>query len=158
MIQRIQSLFLLFSIIVVSINHFIPFFTIDANFGDYQILMDFYIVKVNSSVEELDKGLNSQWIFTSVLHFIFILGVLIQIFQFKNRKNQLKIGRAMMMLGILYIGVAIIMMLNFSSTLSASISKIYGLLFPILGVILVLLANIYIQKDENLIRSIDRIR
>ncbi len=158
MIQRIQTVFLLMAVIMVSVNHLLPLFTIHYQVGDFRLLIDFYIMTVKSSVQEMDSGLQLQWVFTSVVHFIFVIGSIFQIFLFKNRKTQLKVGRAMVLMGSIYTIIALIMMLNFKTTLSADVRNFYGMIFPVLGVLFVYLANKYIQKDEDLVRSVDRIR
>ena len=80
--------------------------------------------------------------------------VLMAIFFFKKRKIQLLLNRIQIFVHLL---VLIILLISFKFWDEFSTEDIW-LLVPSLSVLLLLLANKGIKKDENLIRSFDRIR
>ena len=94
--------------------------------------------------------------------FSFIIGILIgstfgNIFNFKNRKRQL-------LLNIISIGInalLIILLLYWLQSLSGGIDfpeKGIEPLFPFISVVCLFFANIYIRRDERLVKSVDRLR
>ena len=80
--------------------------------------------------------------------------VLMAIFFFKKRKIQLLLNRIQIFVHLL---VFTILLISFKFWDEFSTEDIW-LLVPSLSVLLLLLANKGIKKDENLIRSFDRIR
>lgn len=94
--------------------------------------------------------------------FTFIVGILtgstfLNIFNFKNRKRQL-------LLNIISIGInalLIILLLYWLQSLSGGIDfpeKGIEPLFPFISVVCLFFANIYIRRDERLVKSVDRLR
>ena len=80
--------------------------------------------------------------------------VLMAIFFFKKRKIQLLLNRIQIFVHLL---VLIILLISFKFWVGFSTEDLW-LLVPSSSVLLLLLANKGIKKDENLIRSLDRIR
>ena len=80
--------------------------------------------------------------------------VLTAIFFYKKRKIQLLLNRIQIFVHLL---VLIILLISFKFWVGFSIEDLW-LLVPSSSVLLLLLANKGIKKDENLIRSFDRIR
>ena len=92
------------------------------------------------------------------LMFIFsaILSV-VTIFLFKNRKLQFVVGRIIILINLFLLGLLIYLSLNLSGETAVS-EKGIGMFLPILAILLVVLANKAIKKDENLVKSVDRLR
>jgi peptidoglycan/LPS O-acetylase OafA/YrhL len=87
------------------------------------------------------------------------LGIFVSIFRYSNRKQQINICRAMIVLTF----VLIITLLNGASKVvnsgtAENIITGYAVLFPSISVVLTALAARAIKKDEELVRSADRIR
>jgi len=80
--------------------------------------------------------------------------VLTAIFFYKKRKIQLLLNRIQIFVHLL---VLIILLISFKFWVGFSMEDLW-LLVPSSSVLLLLLANKGIKKDENLIRSFDRIR
>tara|TARA_B110000444_G_scaffold60860_1_gene56880 strand:- start:949 stop:1347 length:399 start_codon:yes stop_codon:yes gene_type:complete len=80
--------------------------------------------------------------------------VLTAIFFYKKRKIQLLLNRIQIFVHLL---VLIILLISFKFWVGFSTEDLW-LLVPSSSVLLLLLANKGIKKDENLIRSFDRIR
>lgn len=82
---------------------------------------------------------------------------LISIFSFKNRKNQFVFNRLNMILNFILIGLFIYNSLNLSGESSIS-EKGIGMFLPIFSIVFLAFANKAIKKDEDLVKSVDRIR
>ena len=131
MIQRVQTIFLLTNLFfLMSLYLFFELKSFALDIFNFEILIN----------------INLYLIFCSLI-------TLISIFLFKNRTAQLFINK-------IQIFFHFISFLLFLLELIASqhLNSIYKLLIPIFPLILLFLANNFIKKDEDLIKSIDRIR
>ena len=82
---------------------------------------------------------------------------LISIFSFKNRKSQFMLGRLNIILNFILLGVFVYQSLNLSGGADVS-EKGIGILLPIFSIVFLVLANKAIKKDEDLVKSVDRLR
>ena len=82
---------------------------------------------------------------------------LISIFKFKNRKQQFVINRLNIVLHLFLLGSFVFRTLKLSGEAAAS-EKGIGLLIPIFSIVLLVLANKAIKRDEELVKSVDRLR
>lgn len=147
MIQRIQTLFLLAAAVVVLGVSFLPWWE------NAEYVFQF---------GEMTKG--SESIFTLVYLFAGALFsgavILINIFLFKNRKLQMKITQLSgLLLAIVLGGGYYILNQRIQATdeiVDGGFTFFFWLI--VLAIILNALARIYIKKDEDLVRSVDRIR
>ena len=89
----------------------------------------------------------------------FVLGILgiLSIFSFNNRKRQILLNNISMMINALLIGFLVYWLLNLSGGIDFPEKGIEPI-FPILAIVCLLIANIYIRKDERLVKSVDRLR
>lgn len=129
MIQRIQTVFLLFNffyLLIIYLFFDIKFFAV--TIFDHEILIEIYII--------------SCLIITSI-----------SILLFKKRLAQLFSNKIQIFLHIIYF---LIIAIEFF--VSESFNSFTKLLIPIICLIFIFLSNKFIKKDEDLIKSIDRIR
>ncbi len=82
---------------------------------------------------------------------------LIAIFNFKNRKSQFLMGRLNIILNFILLGFFVYQSLNLSGETNVS-EKGIGMFIPIISIVLLALANKAIKKDEDLVKSVDRLR
>ncbi|MBC3844997.1 DUF4293 domain-containing protein [Winogradskyella echinorum] len=82
---------------------------------------------------------------------------LISIFSFKNRKSQFVMGRLNILLNFVLLGIFVYQSLNVSGETNVS-EKGIGILLPIFSIVCLVLANKAIKKDEDLVKSVDRLR
>ena len=82
---------------------------------------------------------------------------LIAILLFKNRKNQFVLNRLNMILNLFLLGFFVYRSLNLSGETSVS-EKGIGMLIPVFSIVFLVLANRAIKKDEDLVKSVDRLR
>ena len=131
MIQRIQTVFLLFNffyLLIIYLFFDLKFFAV--TIFDHEILIEIEI------------------------YIIFCLIITsISILLFKKRFAQLFSNKIQIFLHIIY---SLIITIEF--VVSESFNSFTKLLIPIICLIFIFLANKFIKKDEDLIKSIDRIR
>ena len=79
------------------------------------------------------------------------------IFLYKNRKNQFVLNRLNMILNLILLGFFVYRSLSLSGETSVS-EKGIGMLIPVFSIVFLVLANRAIKKDEDLVKSVDRLR
>ncbi len=82
---------------------------------------------------------------------------LVTIFRYKNRKSQFVLGRLNIILNFILLGLFVYQSLNLSGEADVS-EKGIGILLPIFSIVFLVLANKAIKKDEDLVKSVDRLR
>lgn len=136
MIQRIQTIYLT---VVALLAAVLPYFT--------------YLWLDTDGIEFLAK--NEMWI--AILFYLVAALALISIFLFKNRKNQFVVNRLNMILNLFLLGFFVYRSLNLSGETLVS-EKGIGMLIPVFSIVFLVLANRAIKKDEDLVKSVDRLR
>ena len=131
MIQRVQSIYLLVAAIISLASYFI-FPKLDLFFINTS-LMDYFIIPY--------------------LFFCFFMSTL-NIFLFINRKLQININKFQL---LIHLFVLIVFFYFFYQEKMLNPDLIWTLT-PISSIVFLSLANKGIKKDENLIRSVDRLR
>lgn len=88
-----------------------------------------------------------------------ILGVIgiLSIFSFKNRKRQILLNNISIFINALLIGTLVYWLLKLSGGMQFPEKGIEPV-FPVLAIICLAIANIYIRRDERLVKSVDRLR
>ncbi len=81
----------------------------------------------------------------------------VAIFLFKNRKLQFVLGRLNILLNLILLGLFVYWSLNISGESNIS-EKGIGMLIPVFSIVFLVLANKAIKKDEDLVKSVDRLR
>ena len=82
---------------------------------------------------------------------------LISIFNFKNRKSQFVMGRLNIILNFILLGIFVYRSQTLFGETTVS-EKGIGMLLPIFSIVCLVLANKAIKKDEDLVKSVDRLR
>lgn len=82
---------------------------------------------------------------------------LLTIFLFNNRKLQFVLGRVNILLNFFLLGVFVYWTLNVPGEMQIS-EKGIGMFLPVLSIVFLVLANKAIKKDEDLVKSVDRLR
>jgi len=136
MIQRIQTLFLL---VVALLAGVAPFFinlwvTADGN-----------------------KFFAQQEMLISIAFYVITVLALVAIFLFKKRQNQFVVNRITIILNLFLLGFFVYRSLNLSGETAVS-EKGIGMLIPVFSIVFLVLANRAIKKDEDLVKSVDRLR
>ncbi len=82
---------------------------------------------------------------------------LLSILLFKKRQNQFVLNRLNIILNLFLLGFFVYRSLNLSGETDVS-EKGIGMLIPVFSIVLLVLANKAIKKDEDLVKSVDRLR
>ncbi len=130
MIQRIQTLFFFLSAILLII-----------------IVFSFPVLKEGNTLYFLTDSFS----YARLCIFISSALSIFAIFQFKDRKKQLLISSISRLM--ITIAVLLIVFLYREDRIFA-----FGMLLLIIPFLLLILANVFIKKDEKLVKSADRIR
>lgn len=144
MIQRIQSVYLLLATLVSGGLIFV------LNLWTNTEGIEFFAMDSFNTEDFLLKMM-------SALFFVSAAWTLLAIFQFKNRKLQFVLGRLSILINFILLGILVYFTQNLSGEINVS-EKGIGLLIPIITIVLVVLANKAIKKDEELVKSVDRLR
>lgn len=147
MIQRIQTVYLAISTILLVLLFFIPF---------AEIAKDGIIYLFNYMGISSDGALKNNGFFLSFLIGALVILHGIVILDYKNRVRQIRL----LVLAIILLLVLFGMFFFFTHYTfgDAQVSYKVSVFFPLIAVILDYMAIRAIGKDEALIRSIDRIR
>ncbi|MFW5804177.1 MAG: DUF4293 domain-containing protein [bacterium] len=153
MIQRIQTLFLLVAVVLISLIFFEKIASFISQTGEIYYL---YLGGLKTSP---DGNIIYNTLPLLVLNIIMLALIFFSIFLYKRRILQMRLVVYTMLLILGFIGVAIYYVLHLKNQLLIeSITFSYTAIFPIIAFILLYLAFRGIRRDEILIRSIDRIR
>ncbi|PRZ24114.1 DUF4293 domain-containing protein [Flavobacterium granuli] len=137
MIQRIQTIYLLLAFVVTGILPFLfPLWTM-SNAKDYYF--------AQSPIYVILLGLSTTL-------------ALVSIISFKKRQLQFVLGRLNIILNLILLGLFVYRSLNLSGETVVVSEKGIGMFLPILAIVLLVLANKAIKKDEDLVKSVDRLR
>ena len=97
---------------------------------------------------------------TSLVSIICVVLVLVgafSLFSFKNRKRQIMLNTFSLMINVLLIALLIFWLQNLSGGIDFPEKGIEPI-FPSIAVLCLFIANIYIRRDEKLVKSVDRLR
>ncbi len=145
MIQRIQSIFLLLASACAFSLFAFPFATAPLN--QSTVFADgLYNLQDN-------MGLLVLFCLAGLLTFI-------GIFLFRNRKTQLLVNRIAITANIIGLVLAIVLFMNDSQNMAQNVNPDDGIgaYLPFVFLVFAFLANHFINKDEKLVQSMDRLR
>lgn len=135
MIQRIQTLYLALAVIFIAAAYFTPLFD--------RVLED-----------------PAAWIFSSFVaaSLFSVILTIWSVFKFSNRKAQSAMVAKTMIFQVITIGIGVDVFFTIGSLSAAELGEFIGVIFLILALFLQFLGRVAIEKDEKLVKSIDRIR
>ncbi len=137
MIQRIQTLYLVLAFVATGIlPFFIPLWTMSDGKEFYFMQNQLYVIVL---------GLSTTLSLLSII-------------SYNKRQNQFVIGRLNIILNLILLGLFVYRSLNVSGETLAVSEKGIGMFLPIVAIVLLVFANKAIKKDEDLVKSVDRLR
>ncbi len=137
MIQRIQTLYLIAAFLTSGVLPFVfSLWTLDTG-------NKFYFMQ--STVYTALTGLSTALILFSII-------------SYQKRQHQFVANRLAMILNLILLGLFVYRSLNLSGETPAVSEKGIGMFLPIVSIVLLVLANKAIKKDEDLVKSVDRLR
>lgn len=151
MIQRIQSVYLLLVALLMGATVFCPLLELT---GESKFAYTFSSLGIG-------QLFNVQYPAWGVVFMagLAALSALINIFLYKKRKLQMKVA-TLTSLVILFFYITLFVYFNsYTAKYELVFSSLqFGLILPIIALIFNVLAILRIKKDENLVKSLDRIR
>ena len=137
MIQRIQTVYLLIALVILGALPFVfPLFTMSDG-KEFRFMNDsFYTVLF---------GLSTTLTLISTMYF-------------KKRQHQFVLNRLTIILNLILLGLFVYRSLNLSGEAIHVSEKGIGMFLPIVAIVFLALANRAIKKDEDLVKSADRLR
>lgn len=136
MIQRIQTLYLL---IVILLTGALPFW-----------------INLWSDANGKEIFAQNDVLISGAFTLAAILALVASLL-YKKRQNQFVVNRLNMILNLFLLGFFVYRSLNLSGEILVS-EKGIGMLIPIFSIVFLVLANKAIRKDEDLVKSVDRLR
>lgn len=153
MIQRVQSLFILLTLILTIVALFIPFAVIAAD--GTEILT----VKATGLYQQMQ---GNEVLLSNIYPILLLISaaILLQIvtlFLFRKRKLQIRFCTfgSVLQAGIILLALFYIYQLKGDNN---TIHFGFALILPLISIVSNILAGRYINKDEKLIKSLDRLR
>ena len=162
MIQRRQTIFMLLSVIITALLFFMPLMSFNAN----DEVMRFTIFGIKNPIETMSFSATYTWPLV-VLTILMTVAPLVTIFLYKKRELQVRLCRLNMLVNIIFIGLVFIYYeSDVMSVIFAVENDIYtldvayfiGMAFPLVNLVLEILAIRGIKKDIELLKSVDRLR
>ena len=137
MLQRIQTIYLILALLVAGVlPFFLPLYTLISGQQVY-----FMQNMVYATLFGLSLALS-----------------LLSILSYNKRQHQFVINRLNMILNLILLGLFVYRSLNLSGETGMVSEKGIGMFLPIVVIVLLVLANKAIKKDEDLVKSVDRLR
>lgn len=156
MIQRIQSIYLLCSIVFMAIFAFTPYFNIVTPTATYELNC------CGIGVAEISEGTTTlattapNYVVAIITGLIILLSLL-SIFLYKDRIKQMLLCRINLLFYItLYVVMGIYAYMNYSALQGIAFSTTSYVVFPVCAVITNWLAIGAINKDEQMVRDSER--
>ena len=144
MIQRIQTLYLILVFLLSGVT---------TNFFNLWVFNDNISVFINDLFSEDVLILK----IVPILYYVIAGLAFVTIFLFKNRQLQFVLGRLNILTNLFLLGDLIYLSLTLSGEMKVS-EKGIGMFIPIVVILFLVLANKAIKKDEDLVKSVDRLR
>ena len=129
MIQRIQTIFLLIVVLAQVALHFTGL--------DVALFGSIYVI--------------------ATLSLVSFLLALLSIFSYKKRMRQILLNNINIFINALLTGLLMYWLLNLSGGIDFPEKGIEPI-FPLISIVCLLIANIFIRKDDRLVKSVDRLR
>ncbi|RDI14532.1 DUF4293 domain-containing protein [Flavobacterium sp. AG291] len=140
MLQRIQTVYLIIAVIATGVLPFAFPLWVTKNGENYYFIRDLAFVLL--------------FAFSTTLSIVSIM-------TYKKRKNQFVMGRLNIILNVILLGLFIFRLFNLSGETDPDrvvSEKGIGVILPIVSIVFLSLANKAIKKDEDLVKSVDRLR
>jgi len=136
MIQRIQSLYLLLVVLITTL-------------GAY--FLSLWVTEAGEEVFAIDRS------YVGLALLLSCIMAFSTIFLYKDRKLQFVMNRLNIILNFILLGFFVYWSLIIPGEMQIS-EKGIGMFLPIISIVLLVMANKAIKKDEALVKSVDRLR
>ena len=156
MIQRRQSLYLLLIVLLHIILYWIPLWVNTAD-GGSEALMAFGL-HVSGKFELLPLSGTNYVLFIQIVNVLVLLLAAVSIFLYRSREIQHRLTRLGVLLEAALVVLCFLAVTQIRSDHLVEGRYRAGIIFPLISLVLFLFAGQRIRRDEELVRSSDRLR
>ncbi len=167
MLQRVQTIFLLGVSVCMILMLFFPIWEKGSLEQDQveAITLDAFH-QTHTQISTVGNDSNAQVAEQTPTYYIAILAILatvialFSIFKYSNRLTQIKLGALNSLIIAGALGTALYFAMNSEKIINPELQGNYkiGFFMPVAALIFNMMANRFIRRDENLVKSVDRIR
>ncbi|PLX22824.1 MAG: hypothetical protein C0599_05635 [Salinivirgaceae bacterium] len=152
MLQRIQTVYL-FVAFLISFALYIWPIAVFRTLDDKVIL---YVKGMHNAAGDNIASYYPYLILSGIISFL----ILFQVFNFKKRIRQMQTGKVIIILNLLWYVMGGVYVFNYFKTFEVFSQgrPLIAVFVPLLIILFIYLANKNIKKDEDLVKSVDRIR
>ncbi len=155
MLQRVQSIYLFLVFVFALLYALFPLAHLESDTASYVVRL----TQFGSLFSQSPLSMGFLGVMAIVLWLVTIVITVYMTFQYKNRLFQIKLGKLNMLLHAALILVSFFFIDSLRAQLdNGTMSYGAGIFFPVISLIFILMAIKAIRRDENLVRSADRIR
>ncbi len=152
MLQRIQTVYLSFVFVFTLLFLLFPL-------GTIHMADEIIVIKTWGLSSDMGFEYNAILGYLAlIVSFLIMILTVYTVFKFKNRLLQIKLGKINIFLHVILVVGYFFFLDSIKKGYENSFSYGIAVLFPLLSMILILMANRSVKKDEELVRSADRIR
>lgn len=158
MIQRVQSIYLGLISIIYAILFFTPVASVKISGGEFPLYKSFFYGAKNADTGEIlhTKG----FVLLTVYAILLIILPIVAIFMYRNRPKQIKLTRFTLIINILLVLKLFFYMegdFQFPKSVP-SITYLWESYLTLITVFMLYMAQRAIKKDDDLVKSADRLR
>lgn len=159
MIQRIQSVFLLVVVVLSALLFVFPVADYYSDTATLKLMLTGVESYVPKGASLQTAVLSSYLVYFNILVNVAMAGIAAYtIFQYKRRPLQIKMVRIALLMDIVLLVILFVITDFLKKKLQVTPDYGVGILFPLISVVFLLLAQRAILKDERLVKSSDRLR
>jgi len=162
MLQRVQSLLLLgVAICMGLVLVFDIWQETDLEDGEQAVLDAYYLTSIEApGSEQIQVGMEQGTWVIAIFAVLATITASYEIFRYDNRLTQVKLGALNSLLMATALGLSVYYSFEGESIVNEATRGEYqiGFFLPCFALIMNVLANRFIRRDEKLVRSVDRLR
>ncbi|MFZ9045968.1 MAG: DUF4293 domain-containing protein [Cyclobacteriaceae bacterium] len=163
MIQRIQTIFLFVAAVAMICMLFFPIWQkVNESKTEMAVMnaISLSYMQLDAADGEMVEKASKDTFYIAILAVISAVIAGFSIFQYHNRLRQIQLGAANSFVVFITMMVCLYFTLKSEAVLEPKLQGTYliGFYFPVVALLCNMLANRFIRRDEQLVRSADRIR
>lgn len=165
MIQRIQSFYLVLAFVGVVLMFLFPTATFEISQGGFKTTSELGLLPGGeNTIDEANcvAFVPQHSVVLMIMAFVLGAGMLASIFMYKNRVRQMRFVSLLALLNIVYVGIMFLAVIPDCESVIANseVDTTYsvGTFVPLVTLILTVLAQRAIRRDEMKVRAADRLR
>jgi len=155
MIQRIQTIFLFLTTLLMVLFLFLPIISFTGDTGKHYCMYSNKLMEISG--QEIQILIRNYFISGTIALVIPLLSFLV-IFLYRRRRLQMKLVSLVILMILMYIFIFITRTATTIRVYDAQWGPEWPVLFPFIAMVFMVLAWLSIKRDEELVKSYDRLR